>query len=72
MAFEITLNEALRMGAIVRGMDLDEDEVRDAEKHKKQIISDVLGTGDDVLINMLKQLPEEAFGRLKRIMNPNS
>lgn len=72
MAFEITLNEALRMGAIVRGMDLDEDEVRDAEKHKKQIISDVLGTGDDVLINMLKQLPEEAFGRLKKIMNPNS
>jgi len=71
MAFEITLNEALRMGAIVRGMDLDEEEVRDAEKNKKQIIGDVLASGDDVIINLLKKLPEESYGRLRKILNPD-
>lgn len=71
MQFEITLNEALRMGAIVRGMDLDEDEVKDAEKNKKQIINDVLASGDDVIIDLLKKLPEESYGRLRKILNPD-
>jgi superfamily II DNA or RNA helicase len=69
--YEITLNEALRMGAIVRGMDLDEDEVQDAEKNKKKIIKDVLASGDDAIIRLLKQLPEESYGRLRKIMNPD-
>ncbi|RYG97607.1 MAG: RNA helicase [Alphaproteobacteria bacterium] len=67
-SYEITLNEALRMGAIVRGMDLEEDEVQDAEKNKKQILKDVLASGDDVIIRALKQLPEESYGRLRKIM----
>jgi superfamily II DNA or RNA helicase len=70
--YEITLNEALRMGAIVRGMDLDEEEVKDAEKNKNQIIRDVLSSGDDAIIRLLKQLPEESYGRLKRILNPDA
>ena len=65
LEFEITLNEALRVGAIVRGMDLDEDEVRDGEENKAEILSNVLASGDDALIKVIKQLPEESWGRLK-------
>lgn len=70
-SYEITLNEALRMGAIVRGMDLGEDEVQDAEKNKKQILRDILASGDDAIIRLVKQLPEESYGRLRRILNPD-
>lgn len=66
--FEITLKEALRIGAIVRGMDLTEEEVRDGEEHKAEIWAAVLGSGDDTLINVMKQLPEESYGRLSKIM----
>lgn len=69
--YEITLNEALRMGAIVRGMDLEEDEVQDAEKNKKQILRDILASGDDAIIRLVKQLPEESYGRLRKILNPD-
>ena len=64
-----TLNEALRVGAIVRGMDLDEDEVRDGEERKTEILANVLGSGDDALIKVIKQLPEESWGRLRKILN---
>jgi superfamily II DNA or RNA helicase len=67
--FAITLNEALRVGAIVRGMDLDEDEVRDGEENKAEILADVLRSGDDALIKVVKQLPEESWGRLRKILN---
>lgn len=70
--YEITLNEALRMGAIVRGMDLEEDEVRDAEQNKGQILRDILNSGDDAIIRLVKQLPEESYGRLRRILNPDA
>lgn len=70
--YEITLNEALRMGAIVRGMDLDEDEVQDAELNKKQILRDILASGDDAIIRIVKQLPEESYGRLRKILNPDA
>lgn len=69
--FEITLNEALRMGAIVRGMDIDEDEVQDAEINKKQIYRDILNSGDAAIINVVKQLPEESWARLRKILNPD-
>ena len=69
--YEITLNEALRMGAIVRGMDLDEEEVQDAEANKKQILKDILASGDDAIIRIVKQLPEESYGRLRKILNPD-
>lgn len=67
--FEVTLNEALRMGAIIRGMDLDEDEVRDGEENKEEILRAVLKSGDDAIIRVVKQLPEESWGRLRRILN---
>lgn len=70
--YEISLNEALRMGAIVRGMDLNEDEVQDAEKNKSQILRDILSSGDDAIIRLVKQLPEESYGRLRKILNPET
>ncbi len=69
--YEITLNEALRMGAIVRGMDLAEEEVQDAEQNKKQILRDVLASGDDAIIRLVQQLPEESYGRLRKILHPD-
>lgn len=70
--YEITLNEALRMGAVVRGMDLEEDEVQDAEKNKREILRDILSSGDDAIIRLVKQLPEESYGRLRKILNPDA
>lgn len=67
--FQVTLNEALRIGAIIRGMDLDEDEVRDGEENRHEIRDAVLKSGDEAIIRILKQLPEESWGRLRRIMN---
>ncbi len=70
--FEITLNDALRMGAIIRGMDLDEGEVQEGEELGQDFFKDVLSSGDDALIKVVKQLPEESWGRLKKILNQNS
>ena len=71
MDFDITLNEALRLGAIVRGMDLDEDEVQEGERFGDEISDRALESGDDAIINMLNRLPKESYGRLARIMRPD-
>ena len=67
--FEISLNEALRIGAIIRGMDLDEEEVREGEKIRVEIRSAILSSGDDAMIKVVQQLPEESWGRLRKILN---
>jgi len=66
--FEISLNEALRVGAIIRGMDLDEDEVREGEAIRDVFREGVLSSGDDQLIKILRLLPEESYGRLARMI----
>ncbi len=66
--FCVTLEEALRVGAIVRGMDLDEDEIRAGKELSLQIRADILESGDDTLIRLIRQLPEEAWGRLRKIL----
>ncbi len=66
--FEISLNEALRVGAIIRGMDLDEDEVQEGETIAEDVRIGVLSSGDHQLIKVLRQLPEESYGRLSRIL----
>ena len=48
--FKIELNQALRDGAIIRGMELDEDEVK-VEKNGPFFKNDILAD-DDVLINV--------------------
>jgi superfamily II DNA or RNA helicase len=69
--FEISLNDALRMGAIIRGMDLDEEEVQEGEAIRDGFRKDVLGSGDDQIIKILKLLPEESYGRLARMLESN-
>jgi len=71
MEFDITLDEALRMGAIVRGMDLEEGEVREGEQYGDEIRERALDSGDDLIVNMLNRLPKESYGRLARIMRPD-
>ena len=68
--FDIKLNDALRVGAIVRGMDIDEVDVREAEELRDNVRRRMLKSGDDKLIDVvLKKLPEESWASLKQIMN---
>lgn len=70
--FQITLNEALRMGAIVRGMSLDEEEVQHGERISKSLEADILSSGDAILISMWSRLPDEAASRLVKITSKYS
>jgi superfamily II DNA or RNA helicase len=67
--FVLTLDEALRAGAIVRGMDLDEEEVQEAEAMAGTLRKHVLASGDQNIVRLMKQLPEESWARLKRILS---
>lgn len=66
--FSLTLDDALRSGAIVRGMDLDEDEVQEGESIAEDFRRSVLAEGDKALIDLLRKVPEESYGRLKRLL----
>jgi len=67
--YVVTLDEALRTGAIVRGMDLHEDEVRLGEELAPHVRAGILASGDAYLVRFLKLLPEESFARLKGILD---
>lgn len=66
--FRITLDEALRAGAIVRGMDLTEEDVAESEAIAEDFRSQVLKSGEASLVKILKALPEEGYSRLFEIM----
>jgi superfamily II DNA or RNA helicase len=66
--FSLTLDEALRAGAIVRGLDIGEDEVRRAEKIAPEVRSRVLRSGDEKLVKILRVLPDESWARLRDIL----
>lgn len=66
--FSLTLDEALRAGAIVRGMDIDEDEVRHAEEIAPEVRDRVLRSGDQKLVKILRVLPDESWARLREIL----
>ncbi len=66
--FTLTLDEALRTGAIARGMDLGESEVREAEQMAPLIRQRVLHSGDEKLVRILKVLPDESWARLRDIL----
>lgn len=68
--FVLTLDEALRNGAIVRGMDLDEREVRTAEQMAPEVRARALRTGDETLVRLLRTLPDESWARLRDILSP--
>ena len=67
--FNINLDEALRHGAIARGMDLDESEVVLSENISQDFRKKVLNSGDEVLINIIKTIPEETYGRLLNMVD---
>lgn len=70
--FIISLDEALRTGAIVRGIDLEEDEVREAEDLADNVRRKILDSGDAKLIKLIQTFPEETWGRLKSILNDDN
>lgn len=69
VSFKITLNDALRTGAIIRGMDIEESDVQEGERIAKPVRKKVLNSGDRILIEMFSKLPEESYGRLKGYIN---
>lgn len=71
MDFVLSLDEALRTGAIVRGLDLDEAEVQEGENLAESVRQKILQSGDAKLIKLIQVLPEETWGRLKTILNDN-
>src|SRR5262249_41201063 len=66
--FTLTLDEALRAGAIVRGLDIDEKEVRNAEEIAPEVRNRVLRSGDEKLVRILRVLPDESWARLRDIL----
>ena len=66
--FVLTLDEALRTGAIVRGLDLDEDAVKESEAMAAAVRQMVLKSGDSRLVRVLSTLPEESWARLRDIL----
>jgi len=67
-AFNLSLQQALRQGAIVRGMDIDEHEVLEAEQIATKVRTRIIQTGDEKLIGIIKALPDESWGRLRQIL----
>lgn len=68
-SFVLTLDEALRTGAIVRGMDIEEADVREGEAMADGVRSVVLQSGDARLVKVLSALPEESWARLRDILS---
>ena len=69
--FTIKLEDALRMGAIVRGMQLSEEEVQESEKIADQVREDILSTGDEIIIRMFRKFPDESFSRIMKVLKKN-
>lgn len=67
-SFTLTLDEALRTGVIVRGMDVDEDDARIGEQMAPIVRNRILTSGDKALVNVMRQLPEESWSRLRAIL----
>ena len=67
-SFTLSLDEALRAGAIVRGIDIEENEVRKAEEIAPEIRRRILRSGDEKLVRLVRVLPEESFSRLQQIL----
>ena len=66
--FNLTLDEALRVGVIVRGADIDEAEVQEAERVGPALRDKVIRSGDLNLIRLINSVPIEALARLKKLI----
>ena len=67
--FSVSLREALRVGVIARGMEINEEDTRLGEEIAEKVNRRILATGDERLINIIRIIPEEAYGQLANIMN---
>ncbi|KQW85565.1 RNA helicase [Devosia sp. Root413D1] len=70
--FTLTLDEALRLGAISRGMDIDEDDVQEGEAMAGTVRRQILASGDAKMLKIMRQLPEETWGKVKKIFTGES
>ncbi|MNY80671.1 hypothetical protein D3C86_2218290 [compost metagenome] len=50
-------------------MDVEEDEVQEGEAMSGSLRKVVLDSGDAKLLKVIRQLPEESWARLKRMMS---
>jgi superfamily II DNA or RNA helicase len=66
--FTLTLDEALRTGAIVRGIDIEEGDVREGEEMAENVRRKIIASGDEKLVKVIRQLPEESWAKLRKIM----
>jgi len=66
--FDLTLDEALRDGAITRGIDVSEEDLQFAEANAERVRSLVYQSGDAALIRMIRGVPEECLGLLRKIL----
>ena len=64
----LTLDQALRNGAIVRGMDIEELEVQSAEEIAPEVRKMIMKSGDDKLLRIIRTLPDESMIRLRSIL----
>lgn len=62
-SFTLSLDEALRTGAIARGMELDEAEVVAGEAMAGPMRDRILKSGDTTLIRVYRMLPDESLAR---------
>ena len=67
--FTIRLKEAMREGAIVRGLDVNEQECREGEQLAESVRDKVLQSGDLNLIRLIRVLPPASLGQLKRLLS---
>jgi hypothetical protein len=67
--FHLTLEEALRTGVIVRGMDIEEAEAREGEAMAEAVRAKALEAGDENILRVLRALPEQSWARLKNILD---
>lgn len=62
--FSLSLDEALREGAIVRGMEVEEGDARASEIMAPELRNLILRSGDQHLIKFIQSFPEESWSRL--------
>lgn len=67
-AFTLTLEEALRTGAIVRGMDVDEGDVQASEMMAGRFRRKAMRSGDAKLIKFMSTWPEETWVTVEKIL----
>jgi superfamily II DNA or RNA helicase len=67
--FVLSLDQALRDGAIVSGMDISEQDVREGERLAPEFRKEILASGDLKLIQMINRLPDASLARAAKVIS---